>query len=199
MKFSIVMASLLESYPNAAKNREKKILRAINSVQQQTFRDFEIIVVADGCQRTMNLVEDTGVKSFLIPRSRLWTGGPRNKGIEEAQGEYIVYLDIDDVFGENHLKGIAEGLANYDWVWFNDIRYAPKQGIWYENPCDIIKIGRHGTSNICHKKMNVKWDHPGYAHDYYFVQKLRQNTNYAKIECGEYYVCHIPGREGYDL
>ena len=99
MRFSIVIASLLAPYPGAAHNREEKLLRAVASAQQQTFKDFEIIVVADGCQRTMELVKDAvGVRSFLIARGRLFAGGPRNKGIDEAKGDYIVYLDIDIFF-----------------------------------------------------------------------------------------------------
>lgn len=95
---------------------------------------------------------------------------------------------------ENHLKNINDQLATYDWVWFDDIRYESRSDQWYENPCDINEIGRHGTSNICHKRtLPAKWDYIGYAHDYYFVAQLRQNGNYAKIQNGEYYVMHLPG------
>ena len=200
MKFTCVIPSLLAPYPNAAKNRDNKIFRAIGSVFKQTFKDYEIIVVAHGCQKTMDLLRGMEVRTFLIPKSPLWSGEPRNKGIEEAEGEYIVYLDIDDIWGENHLSGISEQLGEGDWVWFDDIRYMPKSGRWYQNPCDITKIGRHGTSNICHKKaLPVRWKHSGYAHDFYFVQELRRYPSYKKIEGGEYYVAHLPGKGGYDL
>lgn len=205
MRFSVVMASYLGDYPNAAKNREGKILRAVNSVLVQTLDDFEIVVVADGCKKTLEImkqVEDPRVHVFAIPKARQWSGEPRNKGIQEAKGDYIIYLDIDDIFGENHLRGISDNLSSYDWVWFNDIRYAPKTNEWYENPCEIDKIGRHGTSNVCHKRqLPAKWDYTGYAHDYYFIEQLRKIPNYTKIDAGEYYVCHIPNPStgGYDV
>jgi glycosyltransferase involved in cell wall biosynthesis len=203
MRFSCIIPSYLGDYPNAARNRDQKILRAIASVQSQSLQDFEIIVVADGCQRTMDIIKDADVRSFLIPKAKQWSGEPRNKGISEAKGEWIVYLDIDDIYGENHLKGISEGLGTYDWVWFDDIRYTPKQNQWYVNPCEINQIGRHGTSNICHKReLDVKWDYVGYAHDYYFILGLRTKyPNFAKIPGGEYYVAHIPNPStgGYDL
>ena len=203
MKFSVVIPSLLAEYRTAAKNRNKKIIRAVNSVLSQTFKDFEVIVVADGCQKTievMKQIDDPRVKTFLIPKGKLWSGGPRNAGIEEAKGEFIIYLDIDDLYGENHLDMVNSQLGTFDWVWFDDIRFAPKQKQWYQNPCDITQISRHGTSNICHKRnLPVKWDHDGYAHDFYFVQQLRQNKNYGKILNTEYYVMHIPGVGGYDL
>lgn len=200
MKFTCVIPSLLAPYPNAARDRENKIFRAIGSVFKQTFKDYEIIVVADGCQKTMELLRGMEVRTFLIPKSPMWSGEPRNKGIEEAEGEYIVYLDIDDLWGENHLQRIDEQLGEYDWVWFDDVRFMPKSGRWYQNPCDIARLGRHGTSNICHKKaLPVRWNHAGYAHDYYFVQELRRYPNHKKIEGAEYYVCHLPGKGGFDL
>jgi glycosyltransferase involved in cell wall biosynthesis len=190
-------------YANAAQDRDKKILRAIASAQQQTFKDFEIIVIADGCQKTMDLVKDVDVRSFLIERGKLFGGAPRNKGIEEAKGEWIVYLDVDDIYGHDHLKIINESLNGYDWVWFNDIRYNPRKDLWLENLCDIRTRSKHGTSNVCHKKsLGVTWDAKGYAHDYFFVQSLLRFPNNAKITTPEYYVCHIPGTRnsgGYDL
>ena len=206
MKFSVVIPSYLGQYRTAAKDRDTKIIRAVNSVLNQTHQDFEVLVIADGCNETikvMNQITDERVIVYSIPKSKIWSGEPRNTGINEATGEYIVYLDIDDLFGENHLSNIAKGLGDYDWVWFNDIRYSPATGEWYENPCNIRMIGAHGTSNICHKQsMPYRWDHKGYAHDYYFIKNLKQNLNYTKIPGGEYYVCHIPHSnigKGYDL
>lgn len=203
MKFSVIIPSYLGEYRTAAKNRDQKIIRAVNSVLNQTCKDFEVIVIADGCEKTVKIMSEIeGVSTHLIPKSKLWSGEPRNAGIERAVGDYIVYLDIDDVLGAGHLQNIADQLGTYDWVWFDDIRYSPKQRVWYENPCDITKIGHHGTSNICHRRdLPVKWDYVGYAHDYYFVVGLRAFGNFAKIQGGEYYVCHIPNADigGYDL
>ena len=206
MKYSIVMASYLGAYPSASHNRDQKIIRAVNSVINQTFTDFELNIVADGCQATVDICKqftDSRINVFLIPKGALFSGAPRNKGIEEARGEYIVYLDIDDVYGKNHLAIIDRNINGDDWVWYNDIRYNPRLKIWYENECEIRTVGRHGTSNICHRTaLEVKWEFKGYAHDHYFVQRLLDHKNFKKIESPEYYVCHIPGTQssgGYDL
>jgi glycosyltransferase involved in cell wall biosynthesis len=203
MKFSCIIPSYLGEYRTAARDRERKIIRAINSVLCQTFQDVEVIVVADGCDKTIQLmrnVKDERVRTFSIPKAKIWSGEPRQTGLSQAAGEYVVYLDVDDIYGENHLQNIANQLNGYDWVWFDDVRYSPKLKEWYQNPCDIKEISRHGTSNICHKlTLAVKWDYTGYAHDFYFVRQLRQFKNYAKIQGGEYYVAHIPGAGGYDL
>lgn len=202
MRFSIVIASLLAPYRGAAHDREDKLLRAVASAQQQSLKDFEIIIVADGCQKTMELVKDAvGVRSFLIERGKLFGGGPRNKGIDEAKGDYIVYLDIDDLYGVNHLSTIDKHLDGNEWVWFNDIRWG--ENGWHENFCDIFHVGKHGTSNICHRRdLGVRWNVSGYAHDYHFVRELFRFKKYVKIETPEYYVCHVPGTgriKGYEL
>jgi glycosyltransferase involved in cell wall biosynthesis len=149
----------------------------------------------------MEIVKDAvNVRSFLIPRGKLFSGGPRNKGIEEAKGEYIVYLDIDDIYGLDHLKIISEHLNGYDWVWYDDFRYNDK---WYVDHCDIKQAGKCGTSNVCHKKiLDARWDVRGYTHDYWFIQHLLKYKNCARIETPEYYVAHVPGNgriKGYEL
>lgn len=207
MKFSIIMASYLGDYPSAASNREGKILRAIRSVFNQTYQDFELIVVADGCDKTVETVsdiKDERIRLFEIERTGLFSGAPRNTGIKEAKGDWIAYLDIDDVYGSEHLQMIESHLEG-DWVWFNDLRYLERLGIWVDNHCEI-KLGGVGTSNICHRRgLDVAWP-AGYAHDYHFIKDLQKYNNYKKIPTPQYLVCHIPGgvtirgyNRGYDI
>jgi glycosyltransferase involved in cell wall biosynthesis len=207
MRFSIVIPSYLGPYAGAARQREEKLPRAIQSCLNQTFTDFEVHVVCDGCDKSFEIASkftDPRIHVWKIHHRKLWSGYPRNKGIDEAKGEYIIYLDIDDVYGQNHLEIVDSGLDGMDWVWYNDIRYKPTHDGWFENDCDINVLSRHGTSNICHKtSLRMRWEEDGkYAHDYVFVQKLLTNPNYKKIATPEYYVCHVPGTGlsgGYDL
>lgn len=202
MTFSVIIPSYLAQYPGSAKDRDKKLVRAINSVISQSFPDWELHVIADGCKETMNIMQQfPDVKTWYINHKKLWSGGPRNKGIEEAKGDWIIYLDIDDIYGVDHLKKVVEGLGSYDWVWFNDLRWSARGGFWYENQCNIKALGKCGTSNICHRRsLGMLWDEHGrYAHDYYFIKKLMSKRNFTKIATPEYFVCHLPSRGGYDL
>lgn len=79
-------------------NKEKQIANTLRSVFAQTYTDYEIIVVNDGS--TDNSV--AAVESLNDPRIRLihqknaGVSAARNRGIEEARGEYIALLDGDD-------------------------------------------------------------------------------------------------------
>lgn len=199
MKFSIIMPSYLGNYAGAASRRDEKIVRAVESVIAQTFQDWELWVVADGCDSTMEIVRqftDERVHAVKIPKSKIWSGEPRNTGIAHATGEYIVYLDIDDYYGENHLQIIADNLNDKDWVFYNDYIY---RGEWVERNCDVRKLGQNGTSNVCHRRsLGAKWSHTGYAHDHHFTQGLiMKSLKYVKILTPEYFVMHVPGQ--YDL
>jgi glycosyltransferase involved in cell wall biosynthesis len=197
------------NYKGAAKDRERKLLRAVDSVLNQTFHNWELLIVADGCQRTKELVfdnyRDRRIKLLLIEKQPLWSGIPRNVGKFKATGENICYLDTDDYFGANHLKIIDDNLPpELAWVWFNDFRWNAASKQWRENFCHIDKAGKHGTANICFRRsLNVGWEVKGnYLHDYYFVRELRQVMPYEKIPTPEYYVCHIPNGinfKGYDI
>lgn len=203
MKFSVVIASRLVDYPGSAKDKEPKLIRAVNSVIGQSYEDFEVHIVADGCQRTVELIQyhvkDLRMHLWKVEHKKLWAGTPRNTGINQSQGEFIIYLDIDDAWGVDHLEIINRNLNGFDWVWFNDYRWNKHHATMEENQCDINRPGRHGTSNLCHKReLGVLWEENGrYSHDYIFTRHLKQFRNYRKIETPQYYVCHVPGK--YDI
>lgn len=194
---SIVMASYLGAYKGAAANRPEKLKRAIASVLRQQYQDWELIVVSDGCEETSKIVagvQDERISCYQIPKQKMWSGVPRNIGIDKAEGEYIIYLDNDDMFGPSHLANIAAGIEKHDadWYMFNDMvpdsqKYAKK---FIERRAELRRF-QCGTSNICHKKI-AKWkDDDDYLHDWNFITELKK-FKMARIEGGQYLVCHIP-------
>ena len=96
-------------------NKEQSISNTIQSVLNQAFQKFEIVVVNDGS--TDNSVER--VKEFEDPRIRIIdkrNGGvssARNRGIEEAKYEWIAFLDGDDLWKENHLETLSQMIKMY--------------------------------------------------------------------------------------
>jgi glycosyltransferase involved in cell wall biosynthesis len=89
-----------------AYNAARTILETINSVLQQTFSDFELIVINDGStDQTLELlstVKDPRLKIFSYSNGGLSTA--RNRGITHATGEFIAFLDADDLWTVDKLE-----------------------------------------------------------------------------------------------
>ncbi|WP_191859308.1 glycosyltransferase family 2 protein [Hanstruepera ponticola] len=87
-------------------NKANSIAETLNSVINQTFSDFEIIIVNDGStDKSLKVVEkftDTRIK--LLTTKNQGVSAARNFGIKKAQGNYIAFLDADDFWKKNHLE-----------------------------------------------------------------------------------------------
>jgi len=197
MKFSVIMPSYLGAYKHAASNRDTKIVRAIASVLTQ--KDFELIVIADGCDKTIEIVKanyfgEKRLRLFRIEKTRPFSGFPRNAGIQQARGEYIIYLDIDDVYMDGYLEQLSGVMEDHDWYWFDDVSFNKLTGKFDLHRCDITTQGRCGTSNVCHRlDMGAWWNEkPTYLHDWVFINSLKQiSSNYKRLEVAGYGICHV--------
>ncbi len=121
MKFSIIIC---------AYNAELEIENAIKSVLNQSFNDYEIIVVNDAStDNTKKIVSRYESVKLLNNEKNIKAGGARNRGIENAIGEYILFLDSDDCFTNNNVLSIIN-----------------QKIIEAKNP-DIIYLGFKNTQN----------------------------------------------------
>lgn len=81
---------------------------AISSVLRQTFADFELLVIGDGCtDDTAEVVArftDPRIRWFNLPVNTGHQSGPNNEGLRQAKGELIAYLGQDDLWLPHHLK-----------------------------------------------------------------------------------------------
>ncbi len=86
-------------------NRAKYITRAIDSVLNQTYQDFEIIVVDDGSKdNTKEILTPYMNKIHYLWQENRGISAARNIAIQRATGEYIAFLDSDDVWLNNKLQ-----------------------------------------------------------------------------------------------
>jgi glycosyltransferase involved in cell wall biosynthesis len=190
MKISVIMPSFLYDYPGAAKDREGKFLRAVNSFLIQDYEDKELIIVSDGCDITnRNCVVGENVINIMLEKQIAFSGNVRNAGLEGATGDIITYLDTDDYYEQEHLKSIVENFNDNDWVYWDDYAMAPNYVKHRRNT--ELRFAKIGTSCIAHKKNDVKWG-DGYGHDFEFIKQLTGKRE--KIETAGYVVCHINGK-----
>lgn len=75
---------------------------AINSIENQTFEDVEVICVNDGSTdnslEVLNKIKKDYDKLVIVNQENAGPGIARNTGIDYATGEYIAFLDSDDIF-----------------------------------------------------------------------------------------------------
>ena len=112
---------------------------AVNSILQQTFSDFEIIIVED-CSTDKSLEVITKIKSdkikILHHESNKGLSASRNTGIKNSTAHYITFLDADDVWKSNYLEKINTLIqqfpgaklyaTNYEELYPNNLILLPK-------------------------------------------------------------------------
>ena len=97
-------------------NIEKYISKTLESVRNQTFQNFEIILIDDGSKdNTGKILDDYNKKDKrikVIHKINEGVSQARNIGIENAVGEYIYFLDGDDLIEKNLLERANEVFKN---------------------------------------------------------------------------------------
>ncbi|MCF7866980.1 glycosyltransferase [Candidatus Woesearchaeota archaeon] len=198
------MASYLQDYPGGAKNRDKKFIRAVNSFKNQTYENKELIIVSDGCQKTIelyneNFVDDENIGIIQLPKQVLYSGEMRNSALRIAKGDIITYLDSDDVIGKTHIETILKQFdtEKYDWVFYNDYLVTSPDFKRLHTRVVETRFGSIGTSAITHKNnKDLEWS-SGYGHDWIFVMKLAGlGLRFTKLKQNpQYLVCHFSGHD----
>lgn len=95
-------------------NREKYIIGTLISVIGQTYKNFEIIVVddgsTDGTASVVQGISDPRIRYYSKPNQE--RGAARNFGVSKASGDYVTFLDSDDLLKPNHLAEAYRFIVN---------------------------------------------------------------------------------------
>lgn len=112
----------------ATYNRAHYVKKSVESVLNQTFRDFELIVVddgsTDGTAETLKTIDDPRLK--ILRKENGGVASARNKGLREAKGDFVVVHDDDDIMLpwrlHAHLAAVREGTCGTygGWIDFDD-------------------------------------------------------------------------------
>ena len=107
MKFSVVIPVY---------NKADTLALSVESVLRQTFGDYEIVIVDDGSRDGIDAVVSQWAgneKIRLIRQENAGVSVARNTGIKSAAGEFICFLDADDLYRENHLEVLNNLILKY--------------------------------------------------------------------------------------
>ena len=94
-------------------NAEKFIKRCVDSVISQTYENWELILIDDGSQDggysiCKNYEALMPTKVLVIHQSNAGAGAARNAGLTKAQGDYIVFVDSDDMIRQGYFEALAK-------------------------------------------------------------------------------------------
>lgn len=100
------------------RNRPHLLARALRSLQAQTFRDFEVLVVDDGgvhVGAVLREFEAAGLPLHVLAHPfQRGQAAARNTALAQARGAWIAYLDDDDCYEPDHLEGLLEAARKVD-------------------------------------------------------------------------------------
>ena len=93
-------------------NGEKYIKNCLENVLSQTYKNLEIIVVDDGStDRSAEIAAGYPVKIVAHERNS-GLSAARNTGIDNAQGDYIHFMDVDDLLNTDFYKSMVEAIVS---------------------------------------------------------------------------------------
>ena len=112
------MDNLLVSIIMPCHNGERYLVQSIGSVLNQTYQNWELLVIDDAStDSSVDTVkeiskQDKRVKLLINDNPVGRPYAPRNYGIARAQGDYIAFLDSDDMWKESHLENLLKLFEN---------------------------------------------------------------------------------------
>lgn len=93
-------------------NCSKYLDKCLSSVMAQSYRNLDVIVINDGSTDNSGEIIREYTRRYanisMIEQENKGVSAARNKGVENALGEYLLFLDGDDYIGENYVKALVE-------------------------------------------------------------------------------------------
>ena len=198
----------LVSIITPAYNASKYIKETIESVLNQTYDNWELIIINDGStddtEKIVNSFKDRRIK--LISQKNMGVSAARNRGLSEAKGEFITFLDADDILPPKSLEVRVKYLkenSNIDLVdgkiLIKDENMKKIKRIYqpyYMGPLlpKLLELDDRVFFNVCYffrsNKLNgLKFKKTSHAEDLLFFIELsyNQNINYSYVNEEVYY------------
>ncbi|MGA0555821.1 glycosyltransferase family 2 protein [Larkinella sp. VNQ87] len=98
----------LVSIITATYNRSNVLQYTIRSVLDQTFSNWEMLIVGDGCtddtEQVVAAFQDSRIRFIKLPENIGEQSGPNNEGLKQARGEFVAMLNHDDLWFPDHLQ-----------------------------------------------------------------------------------------------
>ena len=184
-------------------NRQIYIQRAINSVLNQTYKNWELMAVDDGSQdyspHLLEIYQANYPKIKVIHQNHKFLPAARNNGIKNSHGDFITFIDSDDEYSNDHIalrlnyfKENPETDFIYGGVKVIGNQFVPDK----YNPKKLIHLSKCTIGATFFGKRNVFVEIGGfkdiqYSEDSEFLERVNKNYKVRKV----YFPTYIYHRE----
>lgn len=182
-------------------NSEKTIIRTLSSIEKQTYTSLQIIIIDDGSDdNSYKLIKEyekcSKMNIKIIKQFNQNAAVARNKGIEIADGEYVLFLDSDDTFySDKSLQSMISKIGdsdllinnyyicdnNYNYI-YNDIKNIMKS---FEEQYKYVNITPYPSSKLYNlniiKKNNLYFSNVRIGQDLNFYLKYLLNVTKVSV------------------
>ena len=142
-----------------AYNAERFLQPCIESILSQGYNDYEIICIDDGStDSTPALLRDYEARHpnlRLLQQENSGMATARNRGLDAAQGEYILFVDSDDLLSDNALASLAPHLTGEDIVGFNAQQLDDTTGTVTYRPSVTVPERNAGWDHFCRHRLEA--------------------------------------------
>jgi len=188
MKVSIVLCTY---------NRQDFIVKCLDSLRRQTFKNFELIVVNDNStDRTKSILKDYSRKydkiKIINNTKNKGVSGARNSGIRKAKGEIIAFLDDDCIADKNWLNELIKPYKNQDIIGVGGRITNPK-------PSNLAELANEGLNDVANKSGVIdRFIGGNMSFRTSFIKKIRFDET-LKYGSDEWDVCATAKKHGHKL
>ena len=168
MKFSIVIPVY---------NVEKYLRKCLDSVLNQTYRDFEVIIVNDESpDNSQSIIDEYVKKDDRFKCYNKKNGGlsdARNFGLQYITGDYLIFLDSDDYIEKDLLIEISRVANGYDIIKYN-LKLVDEDGKLIRKAKSFSKNGKSSFKDL----INVEFFQPAWSYAYNIEYWKENNFKY---------------------
>ena len=172
-KFSIII-------PNY--NKEDYVEETLNSIFNQTYKNYEVIVIDDASSdNSIEKIKNYDVKLFHT--NRKMAGGARNVGLDNATGDYILFLDSDDYFTTpTVLEELNNLIKDEDMIFLNYTRDDFGQIKLMEEPKNSLEEKRYEDINFTLEALCKTQKYTYFENSFFTYRKVPTSNTTTEIK-----------------
>jgi len=167
-------------------NKGEGLIKTVNSVLNQSFSDFEYIVIdGNSDDGSVEFLESIDAKCFrYISEPDFGIYNAMNKGIKVAQGEYLLFLNSGDYFYENStLQEVIPSLQSNTDIYYGDIKKKKGNRLSTKTYPEKLRLSFFYTGALCHQSTFIKKE--------LFFKYFLYNEDYKIMSDWEFFIFTI--------